>query len=171
MGERPYWLRSRVGRCVGFAILPRSNYSNNVYFFFADEYETFTTPVAAATTFLLSLATNRTKSTFLPILGFINSILRVHGPPEQRFGALNMTAALGRQIMKHPEVKNNMEQFMLQFVSPELESPEPFLRAIVNYLLRTLCDLFWPSYTFFVGSGDFGHSDETRPRMVFWGNP
>ena len=107
-----------------------------------DEYETFTTPVAAATTFLLSLATNRTKATFLPILGFINSILRVHGPPEQRFGALNMTAALGRQIMKHPEVKNNMEQFMLQFVSPELESPEPFLRAIVSYFPCILCLFF-----------------------------
>ena len=88
--------------------------------------------MAAATTFLLALAGNRTKTTFLPILGFINSILRAHGPPEQRFGALNMTAALGRQIMKHPEVKGNMEQFMLQYVSPELESPEPYLRAIVS---------------------------------------
>ncbi|KJA23271.1 hypothetical protein HYPSUDRAFT_40079 [Hypholoma sublateritium FD-334 SS-4] len=103
-----------------------------------DEYETFTTPVAAATTFLLSLAGNRTKVTFLPILGFINSILRAHGPAEQRFGALNMTAALGRQIMKHPDVKNNMEQFMLQFVSPELESPEPFLRAIALEILGTV---------------------------------
>lgn len=101
-------------------------------FTLTDEYETFTTPVAAATTFLLSLAGNRTQATFLPILGFINSILGAHGPPEQRFGALNMTAALGRQIMTHPEVKAKMEQFMLQYVSPELESPEPFLRAIVS---------------------------------------
>jgi hypothetical protein len=107
-------------------------WSFNLIYALSDEYETFTTPVAAATTFLLSLAGNRTKVTFLPILGFINSILRVHGPAEQRFGALNMTAALGRQIMNHPEVKNNMEQFMLQFVSPELESTEPYLRAIVS---------------------------------------
>ncbi|KAF8886227.1 armadillo-type protein [Gymnopilus junonius] len=112
-----------------------------------DEYETFTTPVAAATTFLLSLAGNRTKATFLPILGFINSILRAHGPPEQRFGALNMTAALGRQMMKHPEVKGNMEQFMLQYVSPELESPEPFLRAIALEILGTVTKqgLVWSS--------------------------
>lgn len=115
-----------------------------LYLFSLDEYETFTTPVAAATTFLLSLAANRTKVTFLPILGFINSILRAHGPAEQRFGALNMTAALGRQIMKHPDVKNNMEQFMLQFVSPELESSEPFLRAIVSpplYIENILSDV------------------------------
>ncbi len=55
-----------------------------------------------------------------------------------------MTAALGRQIMKHPDVKNNMEQFMLQFVSPELESSEPFLRAIVSpplYIENILSDV------------------------------
>ena len=44
-----------------------------------------------------------------------------------------MTAALGPYIMRHPEVKNNMEHFMLQFVSPELSSPEPYLRAIVSW--------------------------------------
>ncbi|KDR83035.1 hypothetical protein GALMADRAFT_238799 [Galerina marginata CBS 339.88] len=112
-----------------------------------DEYETFTTPVAAATTFLLSLASNRTKTTFLPILGFINTILRAQGSPEQRFGALNMTAALGRQIVKHPEVKDNMELFMLQFVSPELESKEPFLRAIALEIVGTVTKqgLVWSS--------------------------
>ncbi|KAJ7122256.1 hypothetical protein C8R44DRAFT_622356, partial [Mycena epipterygia] len=41
-----------------------------------DEYEIFATPVSAATTFLFSLASNRTKTTFMPILGFINSVLR-----------------------------------------------------------------------------------------------
>ncbi|CAA7262814.1 unnamed protein product [Cyclocybe aegerita] len=113
----------------------------------ADEYESFTTPVASATTFTLALAGNRTKSTFLPILQFITSILRSHGPAEQRFGALNMTAALGRQIMLHPEAKNNMEQFMLQYVSPELESSEPFLRAIALEILGTLTKqgLVWSS--------------------------
>ena len=43
---------------------------------FLDEYESYSTPVSAATTFLFSLASNRTKATFLPILGFINSVLR-----------------------------------------------------------------------------------------------
>lgn len=40
-----------------------------------DETETFDTPVSAATTFLLSLAANRTKVAFMPILGFMNRIL------------------------------------------------------------------------------------------------
>lgn len=41
-----------------------------------DEYETFDTPVSAATTFLFSLASNRTKTTFLPILAFVNGVLQ-----------------------------------------------------------------------------------------------
>jgi hypothetical protein len=116
-----------------------------------DEYENFSTPTAAATSFLFSLAGNRTKSTFMPILGFINTVLRSYvsllvlarsllnilfpfsnAAPPQRFGALNMTAALGPFIMRHPEVKNNMEQFMLQHVAPEFTSTEPYLRAIVS---------------------------------------
>lgn len=40
-----------------------------------DEYESYDTPTSAATTFLLSLASNRTKVTFMPILGLINSVL------------------------------------------------------------------------------------------------
>jgi hypothetical protein len=45
-----------------------------------DEYESFGTPVSAATSFLFSLASNRTKTTFMPILGFIVSpvFLRFH---------------------------------------------------------------------------------------------
>lgn len=59
--------------------------------------------------------------------------------PEQKFGALNMTAALGPWIMRHPEVKNKMEQFMLQFVKPVLMdgNTEAYIRAIVR-LIRHL---------------------------------
>jgi hypothetical protein len=53
----------------------------------------------------------------------------------QRFGALNMIAALGPFIMRHPEVKNNMEQFMLQHVAPEYSSSEPYMKAIVSPLI------------------------------------
>lgn len=100
-----------------------------------DEYESYATPVSAATSFLFALAGNRTKTAFMPILSFINTILRSNAAPEQRFGALNMTAALGPWIMKHPEVKNNMEAFVEQFVVPAYTSPEPYLRAIVSVLL------------------------------------
>jgi hypothetical protein len=42
----------------------------------SDEYENFSSPVSGATSFLLSLASNRTKTSFLPILQFINTVLR-----------------------------------------------------------------------------------------------
>lgn len=54
-----------------------------------------------------------------------------NAPSAQRFGALNMTAALGPFIMGHPQVKDGMEQFMLRHVFGEFTAPEPYLRAIV----------------------------------------
>jgi len=109
-------------------------------------------PVSAATSFLYSLATNRTKSAFLPTLNFINNVLgsyvsfpnsqsglsAYHLPfprnasPAHRFGALNMTAALGPWMLAHPDVKNKMEPFVMQFVVPEYTSSEPYLRAVVR---------------------------------------
>ena len=43
---------------------------------FLDEYESYSTPVSAATAFLFSLVSNGIKTTFLPVLGVINSVLR-----------------------------------------------------------------------------------------------
>ncbi|KAJ7019445.1 armadillo-type protein [Mycena alexandri] len=103
-----------------------------------DEYESFATPVSAATTFLFSLASNRTKTTFMPILQFINGILRSNAPAPQRFGVLNMTAALGPWILRHPDVASGMEQFVLQFVGPEFASPEGYMRAIACEVLGTM---------------------------------
>ncbi|KAJ3557178.1 hypothetical protein NM688_g1613 [Phlebia brevispora] len=103
-----------------------------------DEYESYDTPTSAATTFLLSLASNRTKVTFMPILGLINRVLQSKPDAPQRFGALNMTAALGAFIMHHPDVKNNMEQFMTQHVLPEFTSAEPYMRAIACEVLGTI---------------------------------
>ncbi|KAH9949788.1 armadillo-type protein [Amylocystis lapponica] len=100
-----------------------------------DEYETFDTPVSAATSFLFSLASNRTKTTFLPILGFVHQVLQSKPAAPQRFGALNMTAALMPFIMRHPDVKNSMENFLLQHVLTEFVSPEPYMRAIACEVL------------------------------------
>ncbi|GLB38717.1 putative ARM repeat-containing protein [Lyophyllum shimeji] len=112
-----------------------------------DEYESFATPVSAATSFLFSLASNRTKTTFMPILGFINTVLRSNSPAPQRFGALNMTAALAPWMMRHPDVRGNMEAFVLQFVTPEFTSSEPYLRAIACEVIGTVtkAGLTWSS--------------------------
>ena len=96
----------------------------------ADEYEAYDSPVSAATSFLFSLASNRTKTAFMPILRFVNQVLQAKPGAPQRYGALNMTAALAPFIMRHPDVKGNMPQFLLQHVLPELSTPEPYMRAI-----------------------------------------
>ncbi|KAH7915448.1 armadillo-type protein [Hygrophoropsis aurantiaca] len=103
-----------------------------------DEYENFSSPVSGATSFLLSLASNRTKTAFLPILNFVNTVLRSNAPAPQRFGALTITSALGPFIIRHPEVKGNMEQFMLQHVLPEFSATEPYMRAIACEVLATV---------------------------------
>jgi hypothetical protein len=41
-----------------------------------DEYDNFASPVSAATTFLFSLSSNRTKTTFMSIIGFIHNVLQ-----------------------------------------------------------------------------------------------
>ena len=46
-----------------------------------------------------------------------------------------MTAALGPYMMRHPEVKGNMEVFIMQFVTPEFSAQEGYLRAIVSVFL------------------------------------
>ncbi|TRM60552.1 armadillo-type protein [Schizophyllum amplum] len=105
-----------------------------------DEYEAPNTPTAAATTFLFTLVTTRTKMTFMPIMTFINQILNSDAPPTQRFGALNMTAALGPYILRHPEIENTptMENFMQQYVLKQYQSPEPYMRSVALEILGTL---------------------------------
>ncbi|KAF8624410.1 hypothetical protein AX15_005891 [Amanita polypyramis BW_CC] len=103
-----------------------------------DEYESFNSPVSAATTFLYSLASNRTKATFLPTLTFINNVLGSNTSPPQRFGALNMTAALGPWMLAHPDVKDEMERFVMRYVVPEYASSEPYLRAVACEILGTV---------------------------------
>ena len=49
-----------------------------------------------------------------------------------------MTAALGPFIMRHPDVKGNMEQFILQNIIPEFSTPEPYMRAIACEVLGTV---------------------------------
>lgn len=60
----------------------------------------------------------------------LNLYDRKPGSP-QRFGALNMTAALGPFVMRHPDIKDNMESFLVQHVLPEFTNEAPYMRSIV----------------------------------------
>jgi importin-7 len=41
-----------------------------------DKYENFCSPISGATSFLVSLASNHTKMSFLPMLQFVNAVVR-----------------------------------------------------------------------------------------------
>ena len=78
---------------------------------------------------------SRTKVTFVPILGFINNVLRSNPEAPQKYGALNMTVALAPFIMRHPDVKDSMELFLMQHVLPCFNASEPYLRAVACEVL------------------------------------
>jgi hypothetical protein len=42
-----------------------------------------------------------------------------------------MMSALGPFIVRHPDVKGSIEQFMVQYVLPGFTSQEPYLRSVV----------------------------------------
>lgn len=99
-----------------------------------EEFEDYTSPRSAAVGFLLTLATTRSKSEFMPVLEFINRILRETPSPEDKYAALNMIVALSATIMHNDTVRSAMEEFLVNFVYPEFSSQFGFMREIVRKL-------------------------------------
>ncbi|KAF9516474.1 hypothetical protein BS47DRAFT_1340813 [Hydnum rufescens UP504] len=103
------------------------------------EFDDAASPSAAATSCLLQLVQNRRKSTFLPILKFINDVLSSNSAtPNEKFGALSMTSALGGVIMRNETVKPQMEEFVMKFVLPEFSSQLGFMRQAACEVIGTL---------------------------------
>lgn len=71
----------------------------------------------------------------MPILGFINNVLRSNPEAPQKYGALSMTVSLAPFIMRYPDVKDGMEQFLVQHVLSCFNAPEPYLRAVACEVL------------------------------------
>lgn len=102
--------------CISYGIQIDPTYCLTL---FIDEYETFTTPTAAATSFLFSMVGNRAKTTFTPVLMFLRNVFQLYVLAldglqvktkvscrrprlRERFGALNMLAVLAPYIMRPP---------------------------------------------------------------------
>lgn len=121
----------------------------------------------------MSLARNRTKTTFLPILGFINSVLEgyvlilvpfyarltlVHrnASAPQRYGALSMTSLLAPCMVRHPTVKPALETFLMTHILHEFHAPEGYMRYIVR-LARPMVQPRLIRGFSFVGMPSLGH--------------
>lgn len=104
-----------------------------------EEYDDYHSGVSTATSFLLTLAKTRTSATFIPTLTFVQNLLAAEStPPEQRFGALNMVVCLSSVIMVHPNVKGDIDTFLLRNVIPLLGSDVGYLRAVAAEVVGAL---------------------------------
>ncbi|KAG2183579.1 hypothetical protein INT43_006585 [Umbelopsis isabellina] len=114
-----------------------------------DPLEDFHSPQTNAINFLIDLARDRKKHTFMGILTFINSVLNkyLETPVEQRdgrekYGALSMIGCLADQILrKKSPVAGMMEPFFVTHVIPEFKSPFPYLRAQACDITKHFSDL------------------------------
>ncbi|OJA08044.1 hypothetical protein AZE42_06688 [Rhizopogon vesiculosus] len=71
----------------------------------------------------------------LPILQFIDTVLRLNPSSAQCFGALTMIAVLGPFIVRHPDVKGSIEQFMVQHILLEFTAQEAYMRSVVGVVV------------------------------------
>ncbi|KAF8510510.1 ARM repeat-containing protein [Hysterangium stoloniferum] len=100
-----------------------------------EELEDYNSPISSTSTFMMSLARSRTKTTFLPMLSFINSVLAGNALPQQRFGVLSMTSLLAPCMARHPSVRPELESFLMNQVLHEFNAPEGYIRYIACQVL------------------------------------
>jgi hypothetical protein len=98
-------------------------------------------PVAAAHSLLVDLVTDRFKTTFMPVLQFLNSLLSTQTTASQLDGALSMLSDMAGAIVSNKSnMKNQSGHVLTQFVIANLESPEPFLRMRALQVISVFCD-------------------------------
>lgn len=96
-----------------------------------DPFEDFRSPGTAVMELLHTLAHDRLKTTLVPILTFVNSVLtNPESGPNQKDGALHMISTLVDVVLKKKSpVRDQMEHFLMTFVLPQFSAPQGFLRA------------------------------------------
>ncbi|CAN6662639.1 nonsense-mediated mRNA decay protein 5 [Trichomonascus vanleenenianus] len=118
-----------------------------------DVFEETPTPDIAATNFLLNLVRKRKKSTFTPILQFVQSIVAQHVENQQSLdmarqkeGALRMMGSIEHYVLnKKSPIAAQMETFMVQYVFPDFGSPFGFLRARACEFLNRYAEIQFSS--------------------------
>lgn len=106
------------------------------------------TPDMAAINFLSTLIRKRSKSTLRDTLEFVQGIVTNHvqNPADldlarQQEGCLRIMGAIAILVINKPAVSNNeLEQFIVQAVFPDFDSPHGFLRGRACQLLNLYGD-------------------------------
>ncbi|GAA93944.1 uncharacterized protein L969DRAFT_70042 [Mixia osmundae IAM 14324] len=97
---------------------------------FVEDY--FRSPASAASDFIESLVSERPKSTLGGLLSFINSVVTQYPAKyeaRQKDGALRMMLSLVPFILKSEAYKLQLEPFFVNYIIPEFDSGQGYLRA------------------------------------------
>ncbi|GJN87375.1 hypothetical protein Rhopal_000324-T1 [Rhodotorula paludigena] len=115
--------------------------------FVADSYAS---PTGSALAFLAALTETRAKSTLLPLLQFIQSVVDKYPAsttPRQKDGALRMLGSLATTAVKSKKLAPMLESFFVQYIVPEFKSPHGLLRFRACDLVEKFesVDMTWAS--------------------------
>ncbi|KAG0343672.1 hypothetical protein BG004_005100 [Podila humilis] len=109
--------------------------------------EDFTSPTAAATSFMSVMARYR-QNAFMQTLNLANFVLQKYNEapaeaknPREKDGALVMVGALAPLILRKKSLASMMEPFFVNHIFPDFKSQYPFLRARACEMVNHFSDL------------------------------
>ena len=106
-----------------------------------DILDEYISPVSAAELFLADAVAKR-KDVLMKTVAFLGTI--IHNDTvtsKQKDGILHMLGVIGNVLIKKKAFANQLENMIVQYLFPELQSPTAFLRARACYAIRNFSKL------------------------------
>lgn len=106
-----------------------------------DILDEYISPVSAAELFLSDAVAKR-KDVLMKTVTFLGTI--IHNDritPKQKDGVLHMLGVIGNILIKKKTFAGQLENIIVQYLFPELQSPTAYLRARACYALRNFSKL------------------------------
>ncbi|OXU20007.1 hypothetical protein TSAR_005120 [Trichomalopsis sarcophagae] len=106
-----------------------------------DIFEDFVSPVTAAQT-LLHSACKKRKDMLPKTMQFCVEVLTsANTTPRQKDGALHMVGTLADILLKKKIFKDQMDKMLMQYVFPEFNSPQGFMRTRACWVLHYFAEI------------------------------
>ncbi|CAF1083384.1 unnamed protein product [Adineta steineri] len=106
-----------------------------------DILDEYISPVSAAELFLADAVAKR-KDVLMKTVSFLGTIIHNDSiTVKQKDGILHMLGVIGNVLIKKKAFANQLENMIVQYLFPELQSPTAFLRARACYALRNFSKL------------------------------
>jgi hypothetical protein len=128
------FIRTRLGMYL-------ESFSLILKFFILDILDEYVSPVSAAELFLSDAVAKR-KDVLMKTVTFLGTI--IHNDTitaKQKDGVLHMLGVIGNVLIKKKTFTSQLENMIVQYLFPELQSSIPYLRARACYALRNFSKL------------------------------